>query len=182
MEVLEALERAAQRTEAVVAGVRPEHHPLPTPCGDWTVRELLNHTIASAGAFGRMLRDEAPLWKADHVSGDPVAALRAGVEDSLAGWRAGGLARTVEPLDGLPLVELQVLDLVVHGWDLARATGQPDALPDDLAARELAVWSAVPMEMGRSMGQFGPEVAVPADAPPADRLLGLLGRDPAWRA
>ena len=180
MDVLEALERTADHAEQLVAGVRPEHHPLPTPCGDWDVRTLLNHTVAGAGAFGRMLRDEPPLWMADHLTGDPVATFRAGVQDSLAAWRAGGLARTVEPLGGLPLAELQALDLLVHGWDLARATGQPDELPADVAARAWAVWSEVPVDVGRSMGQFGPEVPVPAGAPVGDRLLGLLGRDPAW--
>jgi uncharacterized protein (TIGR03086 family) len=75
--------------------------------------------------------------------------------------------------------DMVVGELVVHGWDLARATGQPFTLPDDLLAH---VYDAVAetAEQGREMAVYGPEVPVPPDAPLLDRIVGLTGRDPAW--
>ena len=75
-------------------------------------------------------------------------------------------------------------DLVVHGWDLARATGQDDTMDPDEVAQMLPFAEGMPPEM-RTPGAFGPGVVVfgpivelPADAPAQDRLLGLMGRDP----
>jgi uncharacterized protein (TIGR03086 family) len=79
-------------------------------------------------------------------------------------------------------------DLVLHGWDLARATGQDEAMDPADVERLWAATSAIPSELmeryrtpgafGPGVEVFGPEVAVPEDAPLQDRLLGLVGRDP----
>ena len=72
-----------------------------------------------------------------------------------------------------------VIEMSVHAWDLASATGQTLTLDEDLLAylHEEVTASA---EMGRQYGVYGPEVAVPASASTLDRILGLTGRDPAW--
>ncbi len=70
-------------------------------------------------------------------------------------------------------------ELVVHGWDLARATGQHFDLDDDVAAYTHDE-TAKNAQQGRDIGVYGPEVAVPATAPTLHRLLGLTGRDPGW--
>ncbi len=71
-------------------------------------------------------------------------------------------------------------DVVMHTWDLARATGQDDRLPRTFCQQSLA--GMEPMaDMLSSSGQFGPRVPVPDDADVQDRLLGLIGRDPSWR-
>jgi uncharacterized protein (TIGR03086 family) len=71
-------------------------------------------------------------------------------------------------------------DIVMHTWDLARATGQDDRLPRDFCEQSFA--GMEPMaEMLSSSGQFGPRVPVPEDADVQDRLIGLIGRDPSWR-
>jgi uncharacterized protein (TIGR03086 family) len=72
-------------------------------------------------------------------------------------------------------------ELVVHAWDLARATGQ-DYVPDPAAVAACAAWVEefeVPAEVTDG-GPFGPPVPVPADAPAIDRLIGNTGRNPAW--
>ena len=70
-------------------------------------------------------------------------------------------------------------ELAVHGWDLAAATGQRVELPADLLGH-LHDTMFAGVEQGRELGMYGPEVAVPADAPTLDRILALTGRDPAW--
>ena len=73
-------------------------------------------------------------------------------------------------------------DLVIHGWDLARATGQDDRIDPAEIERVWKLWDGVFTMLGaetlRTQGVCGPEVKVPEDASPQDRLLGLLGRDP----
>jgi uncharacterized protein (TIGR03086 family) len=70
----------------------------------------------------------------------------------------------------------------VHGWDLARATGQPWSPPAAAVAESLAFAPGMLTSDYQGEGKaFGPQVAVPESAPAFDRLLGLSGRDPAWR-
>ena len=68
----------------------------------------------------------------------------------------------------------------MHSWDLARATGQQPRLDEDFARQMLA--GMQPIEaMLRDSGQYGPAVPVADDAPVVDRLMGFVGRDPAWQ-
>jgi uncharacterized protein (TIGR03086 family) len=73
-----------------------------------------------------------------------------------------------------------VCEMVAHGWDLARATGQKPRWDDDLLGyvHEEVTRTA---GQGRQMGAYGPEVPVPAPSSTLDRTLGLIGRDPDWR-
>ncbi len=104
----------------------------------------------------------------------------------VAAWREPGAGEGMTSAGGLTLpaadVAVVTLDeLVLHGWDLARATGQPyDPDPRDVAAI-LPFLEAFGSSEGVP-GLFGPAVPVPDDAPAFDRALGLSGRDPAWRA
>jgi hypothetical protein len=82
--------------------------------------------------------------------------------------------------------------MVLHGWDLARATGQDDAMDPEDVERLWSITTAIPAALmekyrtpdafGPGVEVYGPEVQVPEDAPLQDRLLGLIGRDPAWAA
>jgi uncharacterized protein (TIGR03086 family) len=71
-------------------------------------------------------------------------------------------------------------DVFMHTWDLARATSQDDTLDPELC--DVMLTGMEPIEtLMRDSGQFGPRVPVPDDADPQARLLGFIGRDPAWR-
>ncbi len=72
-------------------------------------------------------------------------------------------------------------DVMFHSWDLARASGQDDTLPEDFCVEAFAGMEPLGDVLAAS-GQFGPRVPVPADAPVQDRLIGLIGRDPDWGA
>ncbi|MET7363336.1 TIGR03086 family metal-binding protein [Streptomyces sp. NPDC005562] len=191
--------RPQARLVARVAGhITDEQLAAPTPCPDYAVRHLLGHVLGLAGAFreaagkefgptldqapGSVLPDVGPGWRAELP-----AALDAMAEAwrDPAAWqgmtRAGGLDL---PGEVAGLVALD--ELVVHGWDLARATGQEYA-PDEASlegARALLAPAAQPDPSGDGPaegGLFGTPVKVPDDAPPLDRVIGLSGRDPAWR-
>lgn len=98
----------------------------------------------------------------DRALGDPTPCERYTVGD------------LVEHVGGLALDEL-----VLHGWDLARATGQ--AVAYDRPELDAVHGMVKQFREGDVEGLFGPAVPVPDDAPLLDRILGLAGRDPAWQ-
>ena len=179
MELLDVLERSYAHSERVIAGVSSDDFDRPTPCPEWNVRALLDHYIGAVAMFPGMLRGEQPDVSGDNVGSDPTASFRAAVAENLEAWRApGALDTPVGAMPGVKLVELNLCDALVHTWDLATATDQDPTLPEDLAEVGFALVSAWPLDASRSMGAFGPEVPVAADAPATDRLVGLVGRQP----
>jgi uncharacterized protein (TIGR03086 family) len=184
---VEMYERALARTEEIVAGTRREQFGDPTPCGDWNVRDLLNHIIGgcisvAAGATGKRVGfSEGP----DHVAQDHVAAYKRASTDALAAFRApGALDRTFTlrtgDTPGSVALGLAVADAVVHGWDLAKATGQDGTFDDEVTGALYAMTTQMmapkgPYPRGSS---FGDPVEVADDAPLTDRLVAYLGRDP----
>jgi uncharacterized protein (TIGR03086 family) len=174
-------------------GVRDDQLDLPTPCPDYAVRELLGHLLGlSVGlrAAGRKETEEtggsgaAPGSALPELGPDWRAALPEALDELVDTWRSPEAWQGMTRAGGLDLpgavAGLVTADeLVVHGWDVARATGQ-EYVPDEaalLAARDLLT----PDEGGRD-GLFGPVVPVPDDAPLLDRVIGLSGRDPGWKA
>lgn len=175
----------------VLAGIDDRDLTRPTPCPAYTVADLVDHVTGLTLAFTAAARKE-PI-PAHGPSGDgsrlaPGWRERLGADlDRLAeAWRdpashdGHAMAGPIEmPARVAALVALD--EIVVHAWDLARATGQPYT-GDPAAVAACAAWVEgfeVPPEVPDG-GPFGPPVPVPADASPLDRLIGLTGRDPAW--
>jgi uncharacterized protein (TIGR03086 family) len=118
------------------------------------------------------------LFRSDVTGRFDSAAARA-----RAAWADDGrLAQTVAmpwgPTPGWQLVSYLMVEVLVHGWDLAKATGQATAMPDDLAAAALASVQQWGEETLRMDGMFRAAVAVPDGAPITDRLVAYLGRTP----
>ncbi|WP_407840296.1 TIGR03086 family metal-binding protein [Streptomyces sp. DSM 116496] len=174
----------------LAAGVPDARLADPTPCPDYAVGNLLGHLCGLAVAFrdaGR--KDLGPTT--DTAPGTAVPTLPADWRGELprvlgelaeawtdpAAWtgmtRAGGVDLPGE-IAGLVAVN----ELVIHGWDLARATGQAYA-PDQAALETSYGFLVAAAEEEGSRGDiFGPVVPVPDDAPLLDRAVGLSGRDP----
>jgi uncharacterized protein (TIGR03086 family) len=138
---------------------------------------------------GVMLRPSGQhLSPAPTVDDDPLAAFRAAradVEAVLAdparsAAEAGG---HFGPMTVEQMIDTVVsMDMVLHGWDLAKATGQDATIDPDELARAWASLPSVDEAVLRSPGVLGPIVLIPEDAPLQDRFLGFLGRDPQWTA
>lgn len=185
-------EPATTAVARLVRGVRDDQLRAPTPCPAYTVADLLDHVGGLAIAFRcSATREQIP------GGGNPRAdgsRLEDGWRDRIAAdldalaeaWRDpaayGGMtmAGPIEmPAEIAALVAID--EVVVHGWDLARAIGQ-DYTPDEaavLAALGFAQSFEPPADADDG-GLFGPPVPVPADAPAMDRLAGAAGRDPHW--
>ncbi|MBH5131425.1 MULTISPECIES: TIGR03086 family metal-binding protein [unclassified Streptomyces] len=173
-------------------GVREDRLADPTPCPDLAVRNLLGHLTGLAVAFRdaackdlgpttdtspeASVPDVGPGWREElaKVLGELADAWRE--PDAWTGMtRAGGI-----DLPGAVAGAVVADELVIHGWDLARATGQ-EYTPDPAALRAAyGLLAAAADESDRDQGMFGPVVAVPADAPLLERAVGLSGRDPGW--
>jgi len=138
-DLLAALDRAIAGTDRLIAGIDARHWSAPTPCTEWDVRALVTHVTSGMLTFAALVRGEPrPDGTAD-VADDPVAAYRSAAATMRAAFAApGALDRMYQspigPAPGSVLVHLRITELLVHGWDLARATGQPPALPTDLDA------------------------------------------------
>jgi uncharacterized protein (TIGR03086 family) len=187
------LGHAARATATVVAGIRDDQLGDRTPCPAYTVADLLDHVGGLCIAFTEAARKTA-LPGANSPSGDGSRLepeWRARIGAALTGlaeaWRTPGAfdgmtqAGPVE-LPAEVAAQVALNEVVVHGWDLARATHQPyDPGPDAIAAC-LAFAESFEVPADEEDGPFGPPVDVPADAPALDRLAGATGRRPDWAA
>ena len=189
--LLAPLATALDGTGRLVAAVTEEQWELPTPCSDWTVRQLVNHVVGGNRLFTRVLGGE-PLPPRDQLGrragedqlgADPSDAYATSAADLLTALRApGALEGTytvpAATLPGPAIVHLRTVETLVHGWDLARAMDRPAPFPEELAEGELAFSRDLLGRMPEGRRPFG--AARPADdaAPAIDRLAALLGRDP----
>ncbi len=186
---VDLLARAIEQGEAVVAGIRPDLAELPTPCPAWDVRGLVNHMVLDLRHFDERVRGEPRSEDGDVLGEDWAESYRAAAGALLQAWRAdGALDRTIEAQNGkMParwFLGQHLLDIAVHDWDLAVATGQSAELDPDVARAALA-WAKenIKPEFRGEEGtgkSFGVEVPVPEDAPVYERLVGFMGRDPGW--
>jgi uncharacterized protein (TIGR03086 family) len=178
--------RALLNTGRIVVGVRPDQLALPTPCRDWDVRLLLNHIIGGNYMFAEVARGGRPDPTGDmddHTRPDPGTNYIASADAALAAWaEPGAMERKVHMSFGdIPApaaVSIHFLDIVVHGWDLARATGQDTTIEPDLAAEALDISHGLLSPELREAGVFGPEIPISADDPLHDRLVAFMGRRP----
>lgn len=167
---------------AIVRTITPDQLGNPTPCPEFDVRGLVGHLLhwgPSLAGAGR--KEVVPPRESGTDPGDLLPLL----DDLVSAWAPPeaweGETCVVGPatMPAGVIGGMTVGELAVHGWDLAAATGQSLSLDDELLAylhEEISAGA----EQGRQMGVYGPEVAVPADAPTLDRILGMTGRDPAW--
>jgi uncharacterized protein (TIGR03086 family) len=190
MDHIDQLERAQAWTGSIIAGVHKEDLHEPTPCSDWDVSKLLDHLISDIDTFNRVASGE-PIdlvtsidpdaqQNAGRASPDPSDSFERVARRARELWsRPGALEEKYKTsrseLPGAALLNILVIELLVHGWDIAKATGQPTEMPADLAEAELAFTSQAMKD--RRTG-FGEPVPVAEDASPTDRLVGWLGRTP----
>jgi uncharacterized protein (TIGR03086 family) len=187
------LQPATSRLGAVVRAVKDEQLGTTTP-SDISVGDLLDHVRTLAAAFTAAAKKEVaatsgppPRPSFANLAPDWRETIPAALDTLAGAWsdgtawtgmtRAGGIDM---PGEAAGIVALD--EVVLHGWDLARATGQPYEVDDDSlhALMGFLHHMAEPAMTPARQGLFGPVVAVGTDAPLLDRVVGLAGRDPAW--
>jgi uncharacterized protein (TIGR03086 family) len=173
----------------LVGAVRHDQWSAPTPCPEWDVRALVDHMVLGHRLFAGILRGEAVATagaldpgSADVLGDDPAAAYGDAAGALLAAFgQPGVLGRTVEvpvgPVPGIVAAHLRIVEELVHGWDLAQATGDGrPRFPDDVAERAVEFTRVKLADVPAEQSPFAPPRPVSDLAPPIDRLAALLGR------
>ena len=171
---------AAAMTERV-EGVPEDGWDNPTPCPEWTARDLVKHLVDTHAMFGGFVG--LTLEPGPDTAHDPVGAWSS-ARDQMHAWLddPADAQKQFQGLGGPSTLEAAAdrflgFDLLIHGWDLARATGQDDTIPAEDLPRlweDTRAWG----DQIRSEGACGPELAPPPDATEQEKLLVYLGRDP----
>ncbi|WP_405422201.1 TIGR03086 family metal-binding protein [Streptomyces erythrochromogenes] len=169
-----------------VRAVRGDQWDAPTPCTEWTVRDLVNHVtgeqlwIPPLITEGRTVEEMGDAFSGDVLGDDPVGAWdRASGAAHAAFAASGALERTVRlsygPALGSAYCSELTADCVVHTWDLCRGIGAGDRLPDSLV--EFSIKEVMPYADGLAAGgMYAEPVEVPAGADAQTRLLAMVGR------
>jgi uncharacterized protein (TIGR03086 family) len=180
---------AADEAARVVGGVRSDQLSAATPCTEWDLAILLNHTILwTAYSAERRARDEQvpdELMNKDFVA-EPgyAAAFAAQLDKAVAAWSDPAAWERDLNVMGTPtpaadVAALLIAEMVLHGWDVAKASGQSYSARDDVAGAVLAAVEAN-AELFRQYQGFAGPVPVPASASVLDQALARSGRDPEW--
>ena len=188
---------ATQRLADLVARVRDDELSGPTPCPAYTVGDLIEHVGGLALAFRAAAEKDiaspyvnrTPAGDAARLPADWRERIPADLAALAQAWAKPdawtGMTRIAEQDAPAEMVGVTVADeLVVHGWDVARATGQPYQPEPELvdAARTFLGMFASPDAPAGPEVPFGPSRVLPDGAPALDQVLALAGRDPAWMA
>jgi uncharacterized protein (TIGR03086 family) len=188
-EVIDRLERTGERFAALVAGVEDDQWSTATPCPDWDVAALVRHVVTGNRVFigvlsGHPVNPQLLLEQyASHGARLlPDDVLQSTAELVAAFRRPEVLARPVTvPVGTVPgavAVDIRIVENIVHGWDLATATGQQSPYDDADADAALEFSRRAMGIVPEGRRPFADPVPVADDAPPLDRLVGLLGRRP----
>ena len=178
-------ERALNETGKWIGAMTADQLDLATPCDGWSVRELLDHVVsgnhwAAELAAGKTIADVGDRLDGDMLGADPDGAYRASAALAAAAFNAPGAmdapcAVSYGPVPGSVYCGHRILDVTIHGWDLAKATGQ-DATIDPELVDAIAAIIAPQIDMLAGSGMFGTTIGAAADADTQTRLLAQLGR------
>ncbi len=188
------LEPATRQMGKLLGELTDDQLDQPTPCPDYRLDDLVEHVGGAALAFTAAANKDMGEMTAQGPAGDgsrltdgwrvDIARHMTGLAEA---WRNPDAWTGMTRVGGIDLpgevAGLFALDeVVIHGWDIAVASGQPFECEPELleALRPLVLQFAAPDQQAARDGLFGPVIEVPDDAPLLDRVLGLTGRDPAW--
>ncbi|MDQ1364819.1 MAG: hypothetical protein QOE57_861 [Acidimicrobiaceae bacterium] len=180
------LYRSFDQAAGVVNGVSPQQLALPTPCSEFDVAGLLRHLVGVGRRITSVARGEPQEGKlmvpSDIAEDGWGPAFDATRRETVAVWADDAvLERKMElpfgTFAGATIAAIYTMELTAHSWDLASATGQLDALDDDLAEASLSVAAGMlPPDQRGGFIPFAGVIPVAEDASPYDRLAGFLGR------
>ena len=184
-DIAELHAQALEHTGRIVAGIPADRWQSATPCDGWDVRALLNHLVAgnlwaAELAAGGTIAGVGDRLDGDHLGTDPAGSYAASADAAAAVFRKPGAmdapcAVSYGPVPGSVYAGHRFVDVFVHGWDLAAATGQDAELDPALmqACREILDPQIAAF---RGAGAFGAELPAPRNATAQDQFLAMLGR------
>jgi uncharacterized protein (TIGR03086 family) len=182
--------RAMESARRFVSQVKPDQWHVPTPCSEWDMRVLVNHityeNMWAAELFqGKTIAEVGNKYERDLLGDDPIAAYNRSVEVARPAALASGAMERMTHLSfgdypGSEYASQLFLDLLIHGWDVAKAAGVDARLDPELVQAAMPYGERVAKDNG-STGVFDPVVKVGPDADPQTRLLAMVGRRADWK-
>jgi uncharacterized protein (TIGR03086 family) len=193
MEPMELVEQGFAWGRSRIVGIGDTPLDAPTPCDQWDLRQLVNHTVNAAATIAGVLTGDGhtDAWGSGARMPEEMAATDTTWPNPVEEFDevTATIIRAVEeapadrtfPMNGvrqpaIALARAVTFDSVVHGWDIAKATGQDATIPPDIAESFIELASSLPDSVRGFV--FATRVDVPATASPSARLVGLLGRQP----
>jgi uncharacterized protein (TIGR03086 family) len=187
MDIAQLHARASEGTRRCIEAVKDDQWHDPTPCSDWDVRTVVNHIVAEnlwvpPLMEGKSIEDVGDQFEGDVLGDDALGAYDRSASAADAAFAAPGAMEvpvgvSYGPIPGKDFAEHRFFDVLIHGWDVAKGTGQDTTLEPELVE---ACWKIVDAAREMIVGAepyFGKPVDVPDDAPLQVRLLALLGRE-----
>jgi uncharacterized protein (TIGR03086 family) len=175
MDLLDLYDRGTTWTKEKIAGAKAQLD-VASPCEKWKVRDVVNHLLHGHEIFQGAARGAPaappPGMPPELVGDDPVEQYEQGRQATMAAFKEPGALEKAGPTFGIAFV-----DSLVHGWDIAKGTGQDTTMPDDLAQAAFQMIDGR-LPPGGSGEFFKPAVEVADDANAQDKLLALTGREP----
>ena len=177
MDVLEQLDQVGPLLMGVVGNISEEDLDKSTPCSAFKVRDVLEHMVGGAGQFAAAFRQQPP---SSSDMNDLLGQFGPALSDLVAAIREpGALDKTIDaPFGAVPgeaFARFVALDGLVHGWDMATATGQSYTPSDELVA-EVDAFARQTLDLLRDGTTFGDAVEAPPSATPIERLAAFTGR------
>ncbi len=175
---------AATEMSRLVRQVRDDQLDAPTPCAEWSLADLLAHVHQFATVFAANAR-KAPPSPVDGLPADWRADLPLRLDDLVQAWQdpaawQGRVSAGGVEMSGEENAVVAIEELVVHGWDVARASGQAFEPAEESLARVESFLDIFAAPLASGQGPYGPRVETTDEASRFERYLGAAGRDPAW--
>jgi uncharacterized protein (TIGR03086 family) len=183
---LTRLQSVFDQASGLVGRLDPAQDALATPCTEWNVGQVVNHMIGALMMFRDVARHgfvDPDVFSRELRGDDPARTLATTGAEAVAAWREDGrMAGTAKlPFGEFPAefaLQLPAMDMLLHSWDLATATGQEVDWDPELVADTAAFCEKTFTSAEFRGDDFAPPVPVPDDADEMSRLVGFMGRTP----
>ena len=187
-----ALDQAQTAAAAVIAKLDDRHWDLPTPCDEWSVRDVVNKMTASTivfTAFGERRRPEPAydlVHPAEIVGDDPLGTFQSAATECRRVWRSDGALdgtapSTVGEYPAKAVLNARIFDTTILTWDVATAVAASHGISDELAAYVLRVAKALVGNVRAVSPERYKDPADHPDQPLLEQMIAATGRDPKWR-
>lgn len=176
------IEEASDITQGIIANVGPDQWDLPSACSGWSVREVADHLVTGNVMTTSAFAGDSETPETDLLGDDPAAAFAVTSARLLEVLRRPGVleqpvAMPYGTMPGTTIAIFRFVDFLVHGWDIAKPTGQSTDFAPELNETALVMSRQGMAHYDRTENtMFGPEQPAPAGASAADRLAAFLGR------
>jgi uncharacterized protein (TIGR03086 family) len=189
---LRHLDLAQTRAAAVIAALQADDWHRPTPCPEWSVRDIVNKMVASTWTFTTFAerRRPEPPWDlvnpVEVLGDDPLGVYLDAAAKCRTAWRANGALdgtapSTIGEYPAKAVINARIFDTTILTWDVARACSLDDGINDEQAAYTLRVARAlVPAVREQNPERFRPPDEPTDETPLVDQMIAATGRDPHW--